>query len=163
MQPQKSGPPRTATELASASPLAAILNELLQGYRRPAVAVTGEGNVVGLNAAAMRLIEEVNDDADAEIQIDVSKWPRVAAFQADGVVLHLALPSVTPDAAPDTKPLPPRLLKIARLVVAGCTDKQIATQTGLSFSTVRTYVRQIYRRFDVHSRVELVNISVAPR
>jgi DNA-binding NarL/FixJ family response regulator len=47
--------------------------------------------------------------------------------------------------------------KIARLVVAGCTDKQIENQPGLTFSTVRTYVRHIYRRLDLHSRVELVN------
>jgi len=138
-----------------------MLNELLQGYRRPAVAITTDGNVVGLNAAAMRLIQDANDDPDTAL--DLRKWPRVAAFEADGVLLHLALPSVTPDASPDTKPLPPRLAKIAGLVVAGYTDKQIASQTGLSFSTVRTYVRQIYRRFDVHSRVELVNIGIAPK
>jgi DNA-binding NarL/FixJ family response regulator len=53
--------------------------------------------------------------------------------------------------------LPPRLIKIARMVIAGCTDRQIAVRTGLSFSTVRTYVRQIYRRLGVHNRVELVH------
>ena len=86
------------------------------------------------------------------------------AFEADGLTLHLAVPEKTLDGTlPDLKHMPPRLAKIARLVVSGCTDKQIASQTGLSFSTVRTYVRQIYRRLDVHSRVELVNASLAEK
>ncbi|MFY0530668.1 helix-turn-helix domain-containing protein [Nannocystis pusilla] len=66
------------------------------------------------------------------------------------------------DGDPELRPraaAPPRLAKIARLVISGCTDKQIATRTGLSFSTVRTYVRQIYRRIGVHSRVELVHAT----
>ena len=64
---------------------------------------------------------------------------------------------------PDPQHIPPRLAKIARLVISGCTDKQIATQTGLTFATVRTYVRQIYRRLNVHSRVEMVNLSLAQK
>ena len=44
------------------------------------------------------------------------------------------------------------------VVVSGCTDKQIAARTGLSFSTVRTYVRQVYRRMGVHTRVALLHI-----
>lgn len=69
------------------------------------------------------------------------------------------MPDQTQASAADSPRLPSRLAKIARLVVSGFTDKQIAIRTGLSFSTVRTYVRQIYRRAGVHSRVELVNAN----
>ena len=87
--------------------------------------------------------------------------PRRAAVQAEGQVYYLAVPNQALESTNNTPEpqLPPRLAKIARLVISGCTDKQIASRTGLSFSTVRTYVRQIYRRIGVHSRVELVHAS----
>ena len=102
--------------------------------------------------------------SDHDVSIDPGTWLRCVAFDAHGLTLHLAVPDkASDDALPDPKHLPPRLAKIARLVVAGCTDKQIAGQTGLSFSTVRTYVRQIYRRLGVHTRVELVHASLAEK
>ena len=116
-----------------------LLTELLQGYRRPAVVTTEQGTVVCMNAAAMRSIDRKPGEESEGIPAD----PK-------------ALESTNNTPEPQ---LPPRLAKIARLVISGCTDKQIAGRTGLSFSTVRTYVRQIYRRIGVHSRVELVHAS----
>ena len=155
-------------EAVRTSPLGSMLTELLQGYRRPAVVVTQDGTMVCSNPAAMRIIDgQLDGDevaTDNSVSIDPGEWPRRVAFEADGLTLHLAVPEKTLDVTlPDLKHIPPRLAKIARLVVSGCTDKQIAGQTGLSFSTVRTYVRQIYRRLNVHSRVELVNASLAEK
>ena len=153
-------------EAVRTSPLGSLLNELLQGYRRPAVVVTQDGTLVHSNPAAMRIIdgEPDGDVASDHVSIDPGTWLRRVAFEAHGLTLHLAVPDkASDDALPDPKHLPPRLAKIARLVVSGCTDKQIAGQTGLSFSTVRTYVRQIYRRLGVHTRVELVHASLAEK
>lgn len=90
-------------------------------------------------------------------------WPPLATFQApDGQTFLLRCPARTLDATTlPTPALPPRLAKIARLVIDGLTDKQIAARVGLTFSTVRTYVRQIYRRMGVHNRVALVHASRA--
>ena len=38
----------------------------------------------------------------------------------------------------------------------GASEKAIASQLGLSRHTVHDYVKQIYRRFDVSSRAELL-------
>ena len=119
-----------------------MLTELLQGYRRPAVIVTRDGAVVCCNPAAMRIIDDHSDGDDVTTSNDVSsdpgEWPRRVAFEADGLTLHLAVPEKTLDVTlPDLKHMPPRLAKIARLVVSGCTDEQIASQTGLSFATLR--------------------------
>lgn len=46
-------------------------------------------------------------------------------------------------------------------MISGLTDKKIAQRLGLTFSTVRTYVRQIYRRMGVHNRVALVHATGA--
>ncbi len=152
-----------STEDVRLSQLASTLTEILQGYHRPAVALTADGTIVCSNSAAMRVIDrQPGDDAAKDMARNPSEWPRRAAFQADGLTLYLAIPDKTVDlAVPELKSIPPRLARIARLVIAGCTDRQIATQTGLTFSTVRTYVRQIYRHLNVHTRVELVNTSLA--
>lgn len=141
-------------------PVINLLTELLQGYRRPAIVCTEQGAIVCMNPAAMRSIDRKPDDEDDGVPSDSTQWPRRATIQAEGQTYYLCVPN-QPDAAAGTPEpqLPPRLAKIARLVISGCTDKQIATRTGLSFSTVRTYVRQIYRRIGVHSRVELVHAS----
>jgi DNA-binding CsgD family transcriptional regulator len=142
-------------------PVVNILTELLQGYRRPAVVSTDQGVVICMNAAAMRSIDRKPGDDNEGIPADPKDWPRRAAIQADGQTFYLLVPNQALDTASNAPEpqLPPRLAKIARLVISGCTDKQIASRTGLSFSTVRTYVRQIYRRIGVHSRVELVHAS----
>lgn len=159
----KPGQPQTdidAKETRSVS-MVSVLTELVHGYRRPAVVLTEQGAILCMNAPAMRALDRKPGDPEPEAPADPKDWPRRATIHADGQVYTLAIPDAaleTQSAAPEPQ-LPPRLAKIARLVISGCTDKQIATRTGLSFSTVRTYVRQIYRRIGVHSRVELVHAT----
>lgn len=137
------------TPQTEASPATlSLLTELVQGLVRPAVFNTEQGTPVCMNAAAVRAIDPT---PGAGVPAD---WPRRFALQIDGQTFHLA--AADPSEGTTSRRLPPRLDKIAKLVIAGLTDKQIAGRIGLTFSTVRTYVRQIYRRCGVHSRVELV-------
>lgn len=127
-----------------------LLAELLMGYRHPAALTDDAGAVVCRNTAAL-----------SETTAIVVRWPPLATLRtSDGLTLVLRCPSQAADSTAPPKPeLPPRLAKIASLVIDGLTDKQIAQRTGLTFSTVRTYVRQIYRRLGVHNRVGLVHAS----
>jgi DNA-binding CsgD family transcriptional regulator len=153
-QPDGEGQARSAS-------IVSVLTELVHGYRRPAVVLNDQGAVICMNAPAMRALDRKPGDGEIAAPADPKDWPRRATIQADGQTFTLAIPDAaleTTSAAPEPQ-LPPRLAKIARLVISGCTDKQIASRTGLSFSTVRTYVRQIYRRIGVHSRVELVHAT----
>lgn len=141
--------------------MTSVLTELVHGYRRPAVVLTEQGAILCMNAPAMRALDRKQEEGEELAPADPKDWPRRATIQVDGQTYTLAIPDTaleTPNAPPEPQ-LPPRLAKIARLVISGCTDKQIASRTGLSFSTVRTYVRQIYRRIGVHSRVELVHAT----
>ncbi len=143
--------------------MVSVLTELVHGYRRPAVVLTEQGGILCMNAPAMRALDRKPGEGEPIAPADPKDWPKRATIQADGQTYTLALPEAAleaPNAAPEPQ-LPPRLARIARLVISGCTDKQIASRTGLSFSTVRTYVRQIYRRTHVHSRVGLVHVSNA--
>lgn len=53
-------------------------------------------------------------------------------------------------------PLTPRERDVAALVIAGVSTRDVATRTGLTVSTVNTYLKRIFAKLGVHSRVELV-------
>jgi DNA-binding NarL/FixJ family response regulator len=53
-------------------------------------------------------------------------------------------------------PLTPREREVVKLLVMGCSTRQIAQRTNLTVATVHTYLKRIYPKLGVHSRVELV-------
>ncbi|MFT5353316.1 MAG: DNA-binding CsgD family transcriptional regulator [Polyangiales bacterium] len=52
--------------------------------------------------------------------------------------------------------LTPRERHIVELLVSGRSTKQIASDAGLTVSTVNTYLKRVFAKLGVHSRVELV-------
>jgi DNA-binding CsgD family transcriptional regulator len=59
--------------------------------------------------------------------------------------------------------LTPREREIALLVVDGLSDRLIADRLYLSHHTVSQYVKRIYRKLDVPSRVALTRLLLGPR
>jgi DNA-binding CsgD family transcriptional regulator len=53
-------------------------------------------------------------------------------------------------------PLTPRERDVVALLVAGSSTREIASRTGLTVATVNTYLKRIFSKLGVHSRVELV-------
>ncbi|NLY95241.1 MAG: helix-turn-helix transcriptional regulator [Myxococcales bacterium] len=53
-------------------------------------------------------------------------------------------------------PLTPRERDVVALLVSGASTRDIAGRTGLTVSTVNTYLKRIFSKLGVHSRVELV-------
>lgn len=78
----------------------------------------------------------------------------------DGATYELVrLPELT---GPDDDPwsaLPPSLRAVARLAAEGLADKEIADALGRPLSTVRTYMRRVFRRLGVNSRRELMALA----
>jgi DNA-binding CsgD family transcriptional regulator len=60
-------------------------------------------------------------------------------------------------------PLTPREGEVAALVVDGLADREIAERLHLSRHTVSQYVKRIYRKLDVDSRVGLTRLLLGPR
>jgi len=64
-------------------------------------------------------------------------------------------------------PLTPRERDVVSLLVSGASTRDIAARTGLTVSTVNTYLKRIFSKLGVHSRVELVarmaGTDVTPR
>ena len=52
--------------------------------------------------------------------------------------------------------LPPRQAEIARHIMSGKSDKQIARAMGISITTVRTHMSRIFRKLDLNDRGELM-------
>ena len=57
--------------------------------------------------------------------------------------------------------LPPRQKQTLQRLLAGDSEKQIALRLEVSPHTVHVYVKQLYRRFEVNSRGELLSRFVA--
>lgn len=56
----------------------------------------------------------------------------------------------------DRKYLTEREREIVMLILDGKNKRDIAETLSLSVSTIKTNVENIYRKFDVHNRVELI-------
>lgn len=70
-------------------------------------------------------------------------------------VRRLALPAEVPD-------LNTRAGQVLEAAAAGLTNREIAARLGVSENTVRTHLKQIYRRLGVHSRAQLARRMCAP-
>ncbi|HUI48770.1 MAG TPA: LuxR C-terminal-related transcriptional regulator [Acidimicrobiia bacterium] len=118
-----------------------------------------------------------NDDAIGELRVGAEpvnarcKAVRVAGALV-GALVHIE------DLAPSAKPtvrrsrsiapptfgwdsLRPAELGIAELVAEGLTNREIAARIFLSPHTVDSYMRQIYRKLAINSRIELTRIVLA--
>ena len=58
--------------------------------------------------------------------------------------------------------LSPREQEILRSLAQGFLIKEIAEQLGIGFDTVRTHIRRIYEKLQVHSRAQAVAKFVQP-
>jgi DNA-binding CsgD family transcriptional regulator len=60
-------------------------------------------------------------------------------------------------------PLTPRERDVVGLLVSGASTRQIASETHLTVGTVHTYLKRIYPKMGVRSRVELVARTIGTR
>jgi DNA-binding CsgD family transcriptional regulator len=64
---------------------------------------------------------------------------------------------------PDVSVLTLRGREVYRQLISGKSEKQIASELKISRHTVHVYVKQIYRRFDVTTKGELLSRCVDPK
>lgn len=124
--------------------------------------VDGRGDFVYLGARLGLLLRErfpqwSGAGLPAELVATTRRLPRHLSLgrrrlsaQACGELMLLSLSPQRRQAA-----LPPRELNVALLYAEGRSHKEIARLTGLSPSTVRTYLRDVYLRLGVSDKVAL--------
>ena len=98
--------------------------------------------------ASMSLVREKNQAPFSERDCQV-----LALFNTHvGSLYHVA---ASPEMAA-IEALPPRLRPVLRHLLDGDAEKQVALKLGLSRHTIHSYSKDLYRRFDVNSRGELL-------
>lgn len=80
----------------------------------------------------------------------------INAGRHDGELPSLPMTQSTWQAIAKTLEFSPQQFRIVELILRGQQDKDIATELGLSIFTVRTYIKRIFARIDVHDRLSLV-------
>ena len=119
---------------------------------------------------AMQSRGEVSAEQRALNTGEAAESLTVAAIDIDGselgvdacTAIHVN-PAARPDAAvADTETrLSTREREVASFLVDGYSNVNIAAITGLSENTIRTYIRRLYRKLGICSRVDLVRFSLA--
>jgi DNA-binding NarL/FixJ family response regulator len=87
--------------------------------------------------------------------------PKLAAIIAD--VTEEAVPEAsapTPVYDCDQIALNDRELEVLRLVVQGLANKEIATRRGISETTVKNILQQLFRKTSVRTRGQLVRVAI---
>jgi len=104
---------------------------------------------------------EIVGDAPAGNQLEVLKWASRLYAKGLDYVDRLAeeggrRPGEAVEQTLRRAPLTPRERDVVSLLVAGSSTRDIASETGLTVSTVNTYLKRIFSKLGVHSRVELI-------
>ena len=104
---------------------------------------------------------EIVGDAPVGKELDVLKWASRIYSRGLGCAARLAdegsrRPGEAVEQTLRRAPLTPRERDVVSLLVAGSSTREIAAETGLTISTVNTYLKRIFSKLGVHSRVELI-------
>jgi DNA-binding CsgD family transcriptional regulator len=129
--------------------------------RRARAAVARVRRPAGGGLHATLHTDATNNDARRKLLADYCRQLSVV-LNGSGAVMRAAATSDTSLTA-----LAPRLQQTLVRLLAGDSEKQIAHKLNLSRNTVHTYVKSLYRHFDVNSRGELlarfVNAPALPK
>ena len=93
---------------------------------------------------------------DAIMQGEVPMSPGLARM----VIQHL---QQAPPATEDQYGLTPRKKEILRSLAQGNSYKMVASELSISTDTVRTHIKRIYKKLQVHSQVEAVTKATGER
>lgn len=161
---------RTATEgMISADDLLNIVDAI----GKPAFLGTCEGCAIHANHSARAAYRECAGWLPAAFRGDgIPPWvDRIVISRANDVTWVLVLVDALRFGAHDAAQapwaldsrLPPRLAAVASGILRGLSDKEIASEMGISVSSARTYVRRLFARVGAHDRAALVALLTRRR
>jgi len=104
---------------------------------------------------------EIVGDAPDGNQLELLKWASRLYARGLGHTERLAdggsrRPGEAVEQTLRRAPLTPRERDVVSFLVGGSSTRDIAAETGLTVSTVNTYLKRIFSKLGVHSRVELI-------
>lgn len=153
--------------------------ELLATQESIAAMITGGGP---LRNIPRTLLDARGRPVQTLTSASLIAWEGKPAYELSYIIVGLypvaqSLVRDRPTAAPDDAPAPslrdartaafdpltPQESKVAFLIAEGHTTAQIAAELEIRDSTLRGYIKSIYRKLEVHSRTELVRLLLGHR
>lgn len=144
--------PQAAAQMIQAYPnmrIVALTRHSEQGYVRQMLQAGARGYVLK-NAAAAELIDAIRTVAAGKIYLDASL--------SDRVVQNYVRTQAEPGEAAASE-LSAREADVVRLTALGYSNKEIASQLGISVKTVDTYKMRAMEKLDLRSRAALVRYA----
>lgn len=142
----------------------AVVCRIIDVLGQPAFLITDTGRLLHHNAAARAYFERAPDWLASCAGGDGAgppRWARRVAVGLDTTLVLVDSAADDPEGGLDAPwvarwKLPPRLARVTACLACGLTDKAIAARLGISYQTVRTYVKQVYQRTQLCSRAEIM-------
>jgi DNA-binding CsgD family transcriptional regulator len=139
---------------------------VIELFDQPAFLLSARGVLLYRNRAAEREFPNSPDWLPQSVATGESVMEqhcRVCRVDVDHRPVYIVVPQPELLPPPEMDPrqdvaLSPSLERVADLMARGMTDKEIAEVAELSLATVRTYVARIFKRLEVHSRVEFIRL-----
>ena len=109
--------------------------------------------LLGIGVDGYHLKDQPLSDLKLAVQriLDGERW--VSSSLLDKLVQN-------PSSGPAESPLTPRQLDLLRLLQEGLDNQSIAQRLGLSVKTIENHLTGLYRRLDVHSRLEAASYAM---
>jgi two-component system, NarL family, nitrate/nitrite response regulator NarL len=108
-------------------------------------------------------LEEANNALDLGVAGVISKsiearelWNSISSHMNGAISISKSI--VATKDSPQLESLSQRERQVARLLVSGLRNKEIATELGLAEITVRLYMRQLLKKLNARSRTDAVRI-----
>jgi DNA-binding CsgD family transcriptional regulator len=162
LEPDATYPQRAVASLAELASASGYRLTLDSSELRNKVPSAGDGLVLplvhGKNAVGkLHLFASDGSNRLGDDQTRLARWG--AKLLARGLVLAPrvnAKNEIDVKALLENTPLTPRERDVVGRLVSGASTREISEATGLTISTVNTYMKRIFAKLGVHSRVELL-------
>lgn len=147
-------------ELSSAAGYRLTLESSELRHRAPA---TGDGLVISLahgkqSLGKLQLFATDGTGRFGDDQVRLARWGAKLLSRGLVYAARVSAPKNEIDvkALLESTPLTPRERDVVGRLVSGASTREISEATGLTISTVNTYMKRIFAKLGVHSRVELL-------
>lgn len=119
-------------------------------------------------AAGYLLKESEQDDIIAAIEaaaahnhlIDPTVLSQALGSSGDAASEPLASPSEVEKPCPPTESISDREHEVLQLIARGLSNAEIATELSVSITTVKTHVKHLLRKLDVHDRTQALVVAL---
>jgi DNA-binding CsgD family transcriptional regulator len=164
LDPVRTYPKRAGEQIAELVGATGFRLELDDGVHHSEPAPTGAASVSiplrGGGKEALGILHLYSSSLGEE-QVQVARWAVRVLGRGLDYARRLAgnhQPRTYEDvqAMLERTPLTPRERDVVGRLLSGASTRQIAENTGLTIATVNTYLKRIFAKLGVHSRVELV-------